>query len=134
MTVINYAKQRLIRNEYTAHNSKTLYSILRVDPASMPEEEDLMDNEELEIAYKKFKESFNNEGWAGVSPKMVFEYSYLAGQSSMLKEMDICNDTLEDILYADTISSEINGIVLDAKDKIIALKKEALRGRVANNT
>ena len=77
-----------------------------------------MNKEELEKAYKQFKESFSEEDWPEVNLEMVFEYGYLAGQSVMLQEMDICKDTLEDILYADTISSEINGIIVDAKDKL----------------
>lgn len=82
-----------------------------------------MDNEELEQAFKQFKESFSVEDWTNVNPEMFFEYGYLAGMSSMQKEVDILNDAMEDILYEDTISSKINCLVLDARDKISSLKR-----------
>ena len=42
-----------------------------------------MDNEELERAYKKFKESFSVDDWPKVHPEMFFEYGYLAGLAAM---------------------------------------------------
>ena len=77
-----------------------------------------MGDEDLEKAYKQFKDSFSEKDWCQVSPKMFFEYGFLGGLSLMLKKIDIYEIILEDILYADSITHEINCIVLEGKDRL----------------